>query len=151
MEAEWRILPLKAEDAADLARLEAICFAEPWSETALAGEAEKEDAAVFVAWCGDKIAGYAGLHFVLDEAEVTNVAVFPEFRGKGAGHRLLQAQKQFCREKGILRLFLEVRESNAAAIHLYEAEGFEAVYLRKNYYTRPLENGWLYQYSFEKE
>ena len=147
----WRVLPLKKEDAVELARLEELCFSEPWSQEALAGEVENPNAAVFVAWWGDKIAGYAGLHYMFDEAEVTNVAVFPEFRGKGAGRRLLRAQKEFCREKGILLLSLEVRESNRTAIGLYESEGFVPICLRKNYYSRPLEHGWLYQYSFENE
>ena len=50
----WRVLPLKKEDAVELARLEELCFSEPWSQEALAGEVENPNAAVFVAWWGDE-------------------------------------------------------------------------------------------------
>jgi len=71
---------------------------------------------------------------VVGEAELLRIAVRPAARGRGLGRRLLRATTEALRDLGITELHLEVRVSNGAARHLYEAEGWLMAGLRKGYY-----------------
>ena len=83
--------------------------------------------------------GYCGLLRSFDEADVMNVAVAPDFRNRGVGRRMLQELMRRGTGRGIRRYTLEVRQSNDAAIHLYEKLGFASVGIRKNFYEKPTE------------
>lgn len=74
-----------------------------------------------------------------DEAEVLNVAVEPESRRRGEGGALLRAAVVEFRRRGANRVFLEVRESNAAGIEFYAKHSFSRVGRREGYYRDPLE------------
>jgi ribosomal-protein-alanine N-acetyltransferase len=82
-----------------------------------------------------QVAGYCGFWLILDEAHITNIAVHPEFRGKGYGKRLLQYVMERARRLGALKMTLEVRVSNHVAQSLYEKMGFVRSGVRKGYYT----------------
>ena len=82
---------------------------------------------------------------VLDELEVTNVATMPDLRRRGVGRALVNALLGYAREENFRRVTLEVRESNAPAIALYESLGFTPCGLRKNFYTQPSENAIIYE------
>ena len=75
-----------------------------------------------------------------DECYVANVAVHPDFRGRGVGDRLLRALEESAKERGGAFLSLEVRESNLPALALYRGHGFVRAGLRKNFYREPVEN-----------
>lgn len=85
-----------------------------------------------------RIIGFAICQIVLDEATLFNIAVEPAHQGKGCGTYLLNELMTQLKDKGIVTLWLEVRESNPAR-ELYENLGFNEVDIRKNYY--PLPNG----------
>ena len=87
--------------------------------------------------------GYVIFYYVLDEGEIARVAVDPAYRRKGAAARLLHAVEDFCEEKGIDRLMLEVRKSNVPAISFYREYGFAEDGIRKNYYKNPVEDAVL--------
>lgn len=89
---------------------------------------------------GSPIAGYIGFYGIPDEGDITNVAVRKDMRGRGIGGMLVSALISEASRRGISRIFLEVRESNDAAIHVYLKSGFRRVGLRKNYYDDPVEN-----------
>lgn len=76
---------------------------------------------------------------VLDEAEILNLAVAPSARRQGEGRRLLLWLYEEFRKKGASRVFLEVRESNVAAIAFYQIMGFRAAGTRRDYYQNPSE------------
>jgi len=96
----------------------------------------------FYVWEEDgKVCGYVGLHKILDEGYITNVAVFPEFRRRGIARRLLT--NLFCEHEDLSFITLEVRLSNHGAIALYEALGFEKVAVRPRYYSNPEEDALL--------
>ena len=134
----------------DVAALEKCCFSSPWTRAQLAEECTNDQAAVFVA-VNDAgcILGYGGLHYVLDEAGVTNIAVFPDVRRKGVACAILQAMEHFCVEKQMAFLTLEVRVSNEAAIALYRKFGFKTVGVRKRFYTNPTEDACLMTKYFD--
>lgn len=82
---------------------------------------------------GDQILGFAICQYVLDEANLFNIAIDPTYQGKGFGETLLRQLIADLAEKNIATLWLEVRQSNPAQ-KLYEKLGFNQVDIRKNYY-----------------
>lgn len=133
-------------------KIENICFSEPWSRKALE-ELLSCDYAVYFAATDEEsgaVAGYVGMYVSLDVGNINNVGVLPDFRRKGIGRLLMSELCSYCRNNGITLLTLEVRESNAPAIALYEKLGFRKVGLRKNYYKKPTENGVLYNLEIKK-
>lgn len=84
-------------------------------------------------------AGIAAVMHVLDESELLEIAVQPAMQGRGYGKALLAQAIAQARRNGAVRMFLEVRESNARARKMYTSFGFEETGRRKNYY--PTENG----------
>ncbi|AWX15411.1 ribosomal-protein-alanine N-acetyltransferase [Mergibacter septicus] len=87
-----------------------------------------------------EIIGYCICHHLLDEATLFNIAISPNFQAKGYGRLLLQYLNQQLQAKGCSTLWLEVRESNLAAQHLYQTIGFQTLTVRKEYYRTP-DNG----------
>lgn len=83
--------------------------------------------------------GIAAVMHVLDESELLEIAVQPAMQGRGYGKALLAQAIALARRNGAVRMFLEVRESNARARKMYTSFGFQETGRRKNYY--PTENG----------
>lgn len=83
--------------------------------------------------------GIAAVMHVLDESELLEIAVQPAMQGRGYGKALLAQAIALARRNGAVRMFLEVRESNARARKMYTSFGFEETGRRRNYY--PTENG----------
>lgn len=129
-----------------LAELEKQCFHAPWSEKMLR---EELGGGIFlVAEQDGEVQGYVGCQTVLDEGYITNVAVSPDFRRRGAARRLIAELIARAKEKGLAFVTLEVRESNAPAIALYVGAGFAPVGTRKNFYSNPAENALLMTINF---
>ena len=121
-------------DAAGVELVEKASFAVPWSRQSFWEEAANDQAYYLLALDGEKIIGYAGTWLVFDEAHITNVAIAPEYRGKGVGTRMMQEIIRIVKEKGITSMTLEVRPSNTAALALYHKFGFSSVGRRPHYY-----------------
>lgn len=136
-----QIVPFNRKLALEAAAIEAVCFSEPWSEQAFIDACDREDylylAAVDEA---GHVLGMCGLLIGMFEAEVMNVAVHPEHRGKGIAKCLMEALLQAGNERGVTEYTLEVRVSNASAIHIYEACGFTAEGIRPGFYRKPVED-----------
>lgn len=144
------IKPMEERHISAIARLEQACFAHPWSEQALRDELENEQAVFFVAEDETgRLMGYTGMHVVLGECYMDNLAVDPSFRHKGVGRALLQALIDWAYEHEGVFLTLEVRPSNEIARHLYTAMGFQEVGRRPRYYTDPTEDALLMTVSFD--
>ncbi len=132
-----------------IARLEKDCFSSPWSEDGLKSELNNDFARFYVAFSGDKIAGYIGSHNILGEVYITNVAVFSEFRRNGVGKALVVFLVEEMKNENAEFVTLEVRKTNHNAISLYEKCGFEKVGERKNFYEKPIEDAILMTYYIE--
>lgn len=117
-------------------------FSVPWTETGFFTYLMRSDALFLVAEEEEEeqVAGYIGIIMAVDEGDITNVSVKKELQGQGIGTMLIQELASRTKEMGIEKIFLEVRESNAAALALYEKQGFERMGVRKNYYTDPVED-----------
>lgn len=122
-------------DVHDVAELDKLCFAMPWSEESFRQEfTENERALYIVAEIGGRIVGYAGMWVILDEGHITNVCVHPDYRKRHIGEGILRVLIAAGAQVGVERTTLEVRKSNAPAIALYEKLGFVSEGVRKGYY-----------------
>jgi len=146
---EYQLVPMDRSHLAAVAALERLCFTTPWTEAMLEEELYNDTASFIVAQRADgEVLGYAGLHVILDEGYIDNVAVRPEYRRQGVADRLLDV---FCRfgQARLAFLTLEVRPSNTAAVALYEKHGFTEAGRRKNYYENPTEDALLLTKEFK--
>lgn len=126
---------------AQVAQLEIICFGtEAWSEKSVASELENDLSYWLVAEDDGTVAGYVGSQTVMDETDMMNVAVHPDYRRQGIAEELVTALIRALKEKGSHCLTLEVRASNLPAQKLYEKLGFDQIGLRRNYYRNPRED-----------
>lgn len=119
-------------------------FSIPWSLQAVQRELESERALYYVLEQEDgTIVGYAGLWQVLDEGQITNIALRKEFRHQGYGELLVRVLMEAAWEAGCTEIFLEVRISNQGPIHLYRKLGYEVLSVRKHYYSDPVEDAYV--------
>lgn len=132
---------LRPEDVEAVARLEAEAFATPWSAATFHDLLRAGRSDLIVAELPHvPVAAYAVLWCFGEEGELANIAVAPGCRGRGLGSALLDTVLERARGRGVRELFLEVRESNATAISMYERRGFELLGRRRDYYQRPNED-----------
>ena len=138
--ADFSLRRMEERDIPLVAEIEKECFSSPWTEDGLAAETENPSAHFFVLEAENTVAAYMGMHIVLDECYIANVAVKKTFRKRGFGKRLVENALAVAKEKDCSFITLEVRVSNLAAISLYEKCGFERIGERKSFYTCPTEN-----------
>lgn len=131
------------DDLEQVMEIEEDLFAVPWTKEGYFTFLTRDDSMFLVVEEKGKILGYCGLLMVLDEGDVTNVAVCRDRQREGIGHFLVDSMLRLSAERGIRIIHLEVRESNHTAIRLYERMGFEKDGIRKNYYTDPVEHAVL--------
>ena len=91
------------------------------------------------------IMGFLIARCLQDEWEIENIIVDEQHRQSGVGSRLVRSLLAEARTAGVLSVILEVRESNHAALRLYESIGFKAEGRRKNYYQASTEDALLYR------
>ena len=137
---EIELVPMTEAHVAAVAALEQVCFSDPWSEQSVRSELTNPLSLWLTALDGDTVAGYVGSQTVLDEADIMNVAVAPEYRRRGIARQLLDRLQDLLAAQGIRSLTLEVRASNGPAIALYEFLGYVQVGRRPNYYFKPRED-----------
>ena len=137
------IRTMSERDSSAVWELEKKCFSVPWSEESIRAMFSEKGYWNLTARDDGSLVGYIGMKAVLDEADITNVAVDPDRRRQGIGKMLLRGLLAKAGELGIWRIFLEVRVSNTAARALYEQAGFRTVDVRKNYYEKPKEDAYI--------
>ena len=138
---EIQIQPLSDSHLPQAAHLEQLCFAEPWSETALSMLTREGGYGVAAVSEDGSLAGYGGMILAPDEGQITNVAVHPDHRRQGVGSAILEAFIREATARGLEQISLEVRRSNDSAIRLYLRHGFTVAGTRKGFYRRPTEDG----------
>ena len=147
----YEIVPMDRSHISQIAALERACFSDPWSEGLLEDALFDPQTNFIVAEDGEEgyVLGYAGLHTILDEGYIDNIAVAPDARRHGVASALLDV---FCRfgAANLAFLTLEVRKSNAPAIALYEKFGFQRAGLRPGYYQHPREDAVIMTREFRE-
>ncbi len=134
---------MTAEDIDGVLIVEREAFSTPWSERLFYDELKNPHTVYYVCEDDGKIVAYGGVWHVLDEGQITNIAVKSKYRKSGVGSRLLDAIIGFSKDNDLSVVELEVRASNEPAIGLYKKFGFREVGVRKNYYKNPTEDALL--------
>ena len=147
MEIEIILLPKDlSEDSPvldQLAELERTCFAaDVWSKNMILSSIRQTCTYVWIVQDMQlrKIVAYAVLYLAGDEGDVANIAVLPSYRKRGIGGALFDAMLNQARDEQVQTIYLEVRQSNDAAIRLYRSREFAEIGKRKNYYRHPRED-----------
>jgi len=96
------------------------------------------------------VAGYVVALVASDQAEILNLAVNPSERRGGLGGDLLDAAFGALVARGAREVFLEVRESNVAALALYRSRGFAGLSRRGSYYRNPVEDALVLRRAIER-
>lgn len=134
---------MKPEDVPAVSRLEQETFSMPWSEKDFLDMVEKEDARYYVAEREGQLLGCCGLLMIAGEGNITNVMVAPWARNQGIGTEMLRHLLSEGSREGMTAYTLEVRVSNAAAIHVYEKLGFVSEGIRPGFYEKPEEDAMI--------
>ena len=128
------LAPMEIGDVDEVHALECSVFPHPWTR----GNFVDCIASGYDAWVArdeaGKLAGYFLLMYALDEAHLLDVAVAGERHGAGLGRWLLDTLCARARAMGAESVLLEVRPSNARALHVYQRYGFKEIGRRKGYY-----------------
>ena len=134
MLATLRFVTLDKTHIPKILEIEQSTHSAPWSQRSFENELEHKYGVFLVGFLEGEICAYGGVWILVDEAHVTNVVVRENLRGQGIGRRLMIELLEKARTKGAVCATLEVRASNASAIHLYETLGFVQTTVRKKYY-----------------
>ena len=120
-----KICPMTEADCEKTGLLMKECFSVPWSVEGLKEMFHTEGYCSFLAKEEEEVIGYVGMKMVLDEADITNVAVLPSHRKKGIARKLLKQLLEEAKKQNLHSIYLEVRASNIAAVTLYEHAGLK--------------------------
>ena len=126
---------LRTADLDRIEELERESYPTPWSRSMFAGELAKPSGICLGAFQGEDMLGYLIVARYVDAWHVMNVAVDPMWRGRGIARVLLERLFEVTGEDPDRGYTLEVRVTNAVAIHLYESLGFVTTGVRRGYYT----------------
>ena len=137
------VRPLQDTDIEELSCIEAASFSMPWSAEDFRGLLTRDYCLYVVAEVNGQIAGCAGLTDSFHEGNIDNVVTAPQYRNIGVGSLLLEELLRQGAERGITAYTLEVRVSNAPAIHLYEKFGFVSEGIRPRFYEKPVEDAMI--------
>ena len=137
-----RLRPARRRDLGGVEEIELKAFSDPWSQASFVALLDNPLVWFVVAEEPGtaRLAGYIVAWFVADEAEIANLAVAQDVRRRGVGALLLDGALAESERRGARAVFLEVRQSNAAARALYRSRGFDEIGRRPRYYRAPVED-----------
>lgn len=134
------IRELRSEDVETLAGIESRSFSMPWSKQDFENLLSHDYCFYLVAVVDGKVVGCCGFTNLCNEGNIDNVVVDEAYRGKGVGYAMLSELIRCGEQDGVEAFTLEVRVSNAPAIHLYEKLGFRSEGIRPGFYEKPTED-----------
>lgn len=137
------IRKLQETDIEALAAIEAAAFSMPWSTQDFADLLHRDYCLYLVAEIEGKVVGSCGMTNICNEGNIDNVVVAEAFRGQGIGQLLLGELIAAGEQEGVEDFTLEVRVSNAAAIHVYKKMGFVSEGIRPGFYEKPVEDAMI--------
>jgi ribosomal-protein-alanine N-acetyltransferase len=115
--------------------IESRAYEHGWSEGILK-DCIRVDYLCWTVWLDGQIVGYGIISAAVGEAHLLNLAVDPGFQRRGIGRKVLRFLMDVAQQQRAETMFLEVRDSNSAAIALYQDEGFNQIGVRNNYYPK---------------
>lgn len=127
--------PITTADLDEIMAIERNCFAYPWSPGFFRQELQVACARSILAEVNGQIVGYTLFWLLPDAIDIHNIAVHTDHRRRGIARLLLSRVVSAARRQSIIRVMLEVRQSNIPAQKLYESVGFLNTGIRKGYYS----------------
>jgi ribosomal-protein-alanine N-acetyltransferase len=137
------IRELQDADIETLAQMEAEAFSMPWTAQDFRGLLERSYCFYLVALADGEIAGCCGYTDLCGEADIDNVVVGSRYRNQGVAQAMLEELIARGEARGVEAFTLEVRVSNAAAIHIYQKYGFRSEGIRPGFYEKPREDAMI--------
>ena len=95
------IVAMTEDHVTQVAELEKLCFSDPWSERSVASEVHNQLALWLVALDGNRVAGYVGSQTVIDESDMMNIAVHPDYRRQGIARLLVDHLVEELKKRGL--------------------------------------------------
>ena len=127
---------MRKEDLAQIVDLEKKCFNDAWNLEQIENELEVNPFSNgYMLKENDKVVAYAFMWETFEMAQIARIGVDPDQRKKHYGQKMMEELFEMARSGGCEYMSLEVRESNTAAIKLYEKLGFVTVNVSKGYYS----------------
>jgi [ribosomal protein S18]-alanine N-acetyltransferase len=145
------IREMREDDLVDILEIEKRSFISPWTRRMFEETIESPISTNSVIEINSEILGYIMLYSVVDEAHIMNLAVHPDYRGRGYASKLITRTVLHVAMKNVSEFFLEVRESNINAQCLYTKFGFEVIGKRKRYYAETNEDALVMHLSVRKQ
>lgn len=139
---------LNESDLDQLVDLEKLCFDYHWTREQFLLGLERGAYLVLGIRGNNCLNGYIAFSIIVDEMEVLNLAVHPDFRRKGYAKQLLSRAFSICRHRNVAKSFLDVKISNVSAIDLYQKFGYLQIGVRQKYYPDTKEDALLFRYDF---
>lgn len=144
---DFNLRKMYLSDVFVVSEIERKSFSCPWSVQSFVSALNTPNQEFIVIECDDRVVGYAGLMIADDECEILNIAVDPDYRGRGFGKQLLVQMIGDGAMCGVASYYLEVREGNKIARKMYEEFGFAPIGTRKDYYSSPKEDAIIMELS----
>ncbi len=135
-----QIRPCTLDSLEEIVNLENLSFPDPWNKNMFRSDITSKHIELLGLWMKEDLIGYISIMILDDEASINNLAISPYQRGKGFGHYLMENVLSYLKAKKVIKIVLEVRVGNKAAISLYEHHGFRVVHTIPDYYKQPMEN-----------
>ena len=159
----YTVRRMREEDIPQVVEIEKIAFSRPWTKSIFKAVLLLPYAAYYVAvedgetgadavntvltgqesaeFVPGKIVGVCGVKKIFEEGDISNVAVHPDYRGRGISRKMLEVLMREACEDGVQAFTLEVRAGNEIAVNLYESLGFCTEGIRPRFYEDPVEDG----------
>jgi len=134
------ITPATEADMPWILQIEQEEFSPPWTHGSLLTEIYNCDTFFAIARSKNGNLGFVILRNIVDTGELLQIVVEKSARRQGVADKLLMSAFEYVRANKITSLFLEVRNSNEAAISFYNKHDFRTIRIRKDYYTNPIED-----------
>lgn len=144
------IRAMTSEDLSAVIAIEHASYTMPWGDDTFRGLLRRSDAEALVAERHGRVIAYAIYWWVLDQAELGNIAVAEPERRSGIGEAMVCSVIERALRRRLREMFLEVRPSNPTAQRLYERLGFIQVGRRRHYYVRPTEDALVMRRALER-
>jgi len=135
--SDLKIQSLTTDNLTELLELDKACFDGLWTMEGYLRELESPNShflGLFSPFNHSELLGMGCFWSILEEANITILAVHPQYHGQGLGKALLYSLLQTAADLGLERATLEVRDSNYVAISLYQKFGFKTAGKRRGYY-----------------
>ena len=121
-------------DIESIYEIDKLSFPIPWTKDSIENEFKNMLSEFLVAKIDNQVIGYIISWIVMDECQIANLAIHPDYRKQKIASNLINELIKICKKRKVTYILLEVRISNTPAINLYKTFGFTEEVIRKDYY-----------------